>query len=147
MQRKIKSLIAKTELNIDLNEQLFFKNEKSRKKIINEIEAFRQEISALAMMIEGLYLSGVVDKSTIHIARRRQAVFRRKIANIEVQIGQKKLLLEQNEKEKEALVQKKKDLRKKIDKYDYIVKYLRQKKRFKELSIEEADTEEKLSWK
>ena len=147
MQRKIKSLIAKTELNINLNDRLIFKNEKNQQQIIKEIEAYRQEISALGTMIKGLYLSGTVDKSGIYIARRRQAAFRRKIANLEMQIGQKKILLEKNVKEKQELVQKKKALQKKIDKYDHMVKILRQKKRLKELCIEEADTEEKLSWK
>lgn len=98
-------------------------------------------------MIGELDPSGELDKAELLMLRKRQAVFRKKIANLDMQIAQKKGELQTAEKEKERLITIRIFLHKKIDKYQKLLAILRQRKRLRDLYSEETDTEEKLSWK
>lgn len=146
MRHKINALIVRSEFNIQRNDVLIAKNENIHRSLVAQINKAYEEMSAIVTLMRSLYPNGLLNKEKLLAIQRRQGALKRKLAEMKMQSSQLEHQQEDCEKQKSSLVEKRKVLLRKMDKYQYLCASERKKKRLKEARIEESDTEERISW-
>lgn len=145
MHRKIKMLIARSEFNIQRNDLVLLKIESEYRELCLQIEHLTDEIQAITQLGRSLYPHGEINKEKLFGIQRRQAALKRKVADLKMQQAQIVLDKENCEKEKNVATTKRAGLLRQMDKYEYLFKLERQKKRIKDARIEESEIEERVS--
>lgn len=146
MHRKIKTLITRSEFNIQRSDFLLLKKENEHRILSLKIEHLSDEMQAIAQLGRSLYPSGEINKEKLFGIQRRQAALKRKVAELKMQQSQIILEKESCEKEKVIIADKRKALLRQMDKYEYLFKLERKKKRLKDARVEESEIEERVSW-
>lgn len=146
MRHKIKTLVIRTETNIQRNDLLISRNEVECRSIIDRLQHLSAEMIALNQLIISLYPSGNVSKEKILSAQRRQAVIKRKIAELRMEVSQGEVEIRKLELIKVNLMEKRVTLQKKLNKYQHLSTVERHKKMLRDACIEQNEIEERVSW-
>ncbi|EPF14999.1 MULTISPECIES: surface presentation of antigen type M protein [Cedecea] len=146
MRHKIKALIVRSEFNIQRNDLLIAKNESVHRSLSAQINKAYEEMSAIVALMKNLYPNGILNKEKLLAIQRRQGALKRKLAEMKMQSSQLEHQQEDCERQKSSLVEKRKILLRKMDKYQYLCTAERKQKRLREARIEESETEERISW-
>lgn len=147
MLPKIKALLAYSHLNITRNEVLQNKKVSEHRDIVRREDSLAQEIVAIKQLSQSLYPGGVTNKEKLFAIQRRQGALKRDLADKKMQVSQMAMAREHCEKEKALISEQRKQLERKINKYQWLNSIERKKKRLKDARIEEYEIEERISWK
>lgn len=147
MLREMKTLVGHVALKIQRNEVLLNRKKIEHNILITQIDMFEKEILAIEKLSRSLYPGGDTDKAKIFSIQRRQGSLKRKLADIKVQKSQKELEQEKCEQERQAVFEKRKQLDRKIKKYELLQKQMRKNKRISDARMEDNEIEERISWR